>query len=129
METIRRLYSENGNNDSGNILEAVMKNDCKYIINFLESDGDLNIIDEKKETLLHKASRNNHFEVVDILIKFGLDINAKNRYGDTPLHLAVQFRNAYVADKLVFEGADVNAKNKKHVTPYILLRREVIKKY
>lgn len=89
METIRRLYADIGNNDSENILEAVMKNDCKYIINYLEAGGDLNVVDEKKETLLHKASRNNHFEVVDILIKLGLDINAKNRYGDTPLHLAV----------------------------------------
>ena len=102
METVRRLYSEIGNDDSENIVEAVMKNDCKFIFRYLDMGGDLTVMDERKETLLHEASRNNHFEVVDVLIKAGLDVNAKNRYGDTPLHLAVQFRNAYVVYKLIF---------------------------
>jgi len=117
METLRRQYADIGSGDSKDIFEAVLKNDCKFIFRYMDEGGDLNIIDERKETLLHKASRNNYFEVVDVLIKAGLDVNAQNRYGDTPLHLAVQFRNAYVVYRLLFEGANVNLQNHKKVTP------------
>ena len=93
MEKIWRLYSNTGDNKSKNVNEAIMRNDCRYVIDYFEAGGDINILDNKNETLLHKASRNEFYEMVDLLIKLGLDVNAVNKYGDSPLHIAVQFKN------------------------------------
>ena len=113
MENVFRLYQDVGDGRSRYILEAVMNNDCKYIIDYYRAGFDIKAVDDKGETLLHKASRNDYFEVVDLLVKLGLDVNARNNYRETPLHLAVQFKNSQVADKLLFEGANVNAQNRK----------------
>ena len=117
MEKIYRLYFNVGDNKSKNINDAIMRNDCKYVINFFEANGDINQSDGKGENLLHKASRNEFYEMVDLLIKLGLNVNSKNKYGDTPLHLAVQFKNEDVVQKLIFEGANINSLNKKKMAP------------
>jgi len=117
METIYRLYKDVGDNQSKDIFDAVMRNDCTYIIKYYEDGFDINITDNKQENLIHKAARNNYYEVVDLLLKLKVNVNAQNRYDDTPLHLAVQFRNAEVVERLLFEQARVNAKNKKGVAP------------
>lgn len=117
METIYRLFYNVGDGSSANILEAVMKNDCAYVIDYYKAGNDINVVDQKKETLLHKACRNDNYEIVDLLIKFGSDINAKNKYLETPLHLAVQFKNEEIAQKLLFENANPNALNKNKVAP------------
>ena len=88
-----------------------------YVINHLEAGHSLDHIDGKEETLLHKASRNNHYEIVDLLLRWGADVHATNRHGDTPLHLAVQFKAETVVARLLLEDAKVNAANRKKMTP------------
>lgn len=117
MDTIKRLYENVGSGTSKDILEAIMNNDCKYIIKYLESGNKLDYVDQRGESYLHKAARNDNFEVVDLLIRYGLDVNKKNNFHDTPLHLAVQFNNLSIVDRLIFKGANVNCKNKKMITP------------
>lgn len=117
METIKRLYQNIGDGKSENILDAIMNNDCKYVIKYVEEGNDIYYIDEKSESFLHKASRNDNYEIVDLLIKLGLNVNEKNQFHDTPLHLAVQFNNLAIVDRLIFKGAIVNSTNKKKITP------------
>ena len=117
MEKILRLYNNIGDNKSENIVDAVLKNDCIYVINYFERGNDINIVDKKKENLLHKAARNDNYEIVDLLIKLGVSINEKNSHGDTPLHLAVQFKNSETVEKLIFEGALINIENKIKMSP------------
>lgn len=112
-----KLYENIGDNSSKDIFEAAMRNDCQYVIKYYKLNGDINITDERKETLLHKASRNNNYEIVDLLIKLGVSVDALNISGDSPLHLAVKFKNDEVALKLILEGANVNIQNKKMVAP------------
>ena len=57
METIYRLYKNVGNGLSENILDAVMKNDCAFIIKYYEDGHDIKVLDNKKESLL----QNNHY--------------------------------------------------------------------
>ena len=52
METIYRLYKDVGDNQS-DIFDAVMRNDCTYIIKYYEDGFDINITD-KNENLVHK---------------------------------------------------------------------------
>lgn len=117
METIYRLYKDIGDNQSVDIYDAVRRNDCNYIIKYYENGNDINIIDSRGENLVHKAARNNFYEVTDLLLKLKVDVNGTNKYLDTPLHLAVQFKNSEIVERLLFEHAKVNAKNKKGVSP------------
>ena len=77
METIKRLYENIGTGNSKDVLDAVMNNDCKYIIQHLHNGGNLDYIDDRGESYLHKAARNDHFEIVDLLIRYGLDVNKR----------------------------------------------------
>ena len=59
-------------------------------------------------TLLHIASRNNSTEVIDLLVKYGADVNALDSEGFSPLHIAAIHGNMKVVKKLVDLKADVS---------------------
>ena len=59
-------------------------------------------------------------KVVNVLIKAGADVNAKNNTNYTPLMAAVsQKNNASIVSSLLSAGADVTAKNKSLQTPFL----------
>lgn len=60
------------------------------------------------DTLLHVAGANNSSAVIDLLVKYGADINAQNEDGFTPLHIAAIHGNMQVVEKLVDLEADVS---------------------
>ena len=59
-------------------------------------------------TLLHIASRNNSTEIIDLLVKYGADVNALDSEGFSPLHIAAVHGNMKVVKKLVDLKADVS---------------------
>jgi ankyrin repeat protein len=73
--------------------------------------------DKKGWTLLHYAIRESNEDIVDLLLKRGMDINAKDKYGYTPLHWAVTNKDKKMVELLVSRGADVNARNLQGNTP------------
>lgn len=117
MDAIYRLYKNTGDGSSKNILQAIMNNDCCYVIDYYELGKDILYSDKKGDTFLHKACRNDNFDIIDLLLKLGCDVNARNNNLETPLHLAVQFRNAEASQKLLLEHANPNAFNKQKVAP------------
>jgi len=52
--------------------------------------------------------------IAELLIKHGADVNARNNYMNTPLHLA---KTNDIAKLLIKSGADLNAKNRKMNRP------------
>ena len=66
---------------------------------------------------LHDAASKNAYEVVDVLIKQGADINAQDKHGWTPLHHAAWSDAAATAAILLKQGADIHATNKHGWTP------------
>ena len=66
---------------------------------------------------LHDAASKNAYEVVDVLIKQGADINAQDKHGWTPLHHAAWSNAAATAAILLKQGADIHATNKHGWTP------------
>jgi hypothetical protein len=57
--------------------------DCVEML--FEGDAEVNQPDVELDTPLHLAIRNNHPRVVDILLKLGANVNAKNLRGYTPV--------------------------------------------
>ena len=66
--------------------------------------------DTQSQTVLHVASKSASLEIVDLLVKHKVDINANDVDGFTPLHLAAMYGNIQVVKKLVELDADVNLK-------------------
>ena len=63
-------------------------------------------------TLLHLAVEGGHNEIVEYLLKHGVDFNAKDKEEETPLHVAAFQKHNEIVECLLKNGAAVNVKNK-----------------
>ena len=72
------------------------------------------------QTILSRAVDTGNVELLEIAIREGADVNAKNEYGSTPLHKSARHGRLEVARALIDKGADVNAKNDDGSTPLLL---------
>lgn len=78
------------------------------------SDPDIKLNDRKDEdgnTPLHLASYNNHYHLVNYLIKNKIEIDAVNKNKTTPLFMAIGKGHKTVADLLVKNNASLIQKN------------------
>ena len=65
-----------------------------------------------QETPLHLAAKNGFWELADVLVQSGGNVNAKNSpKQETPLHLAVRNGHQHITEFLIHRGSHVNAKN------------------
>ena len=78
-----------------------------------------------KETPLHFAAKNGFWELADVLVQSGGNVNARNfPMQETPLHLAVRNGHQHLAEFLIHHGSQVDAKNfPKQETPLHLASR------
>lgn len=69
-------------------------------------------------TALHEAARDDHAEIVRLLIAHGADVNAVEEDQMTSMHAAVAF-DCHIAtmELLIMAGADVNAKESNGFAP------------
>lgn len=76
-------------------------------------------------TALHAAMFQSNIKIVQMLINYGLDVNAIGpRNGYTPLHDAVWANNAAAARELLAHGANTGIKGKDGLTPLEKARQE-----
>ena len=70
-------------------------------------------------TPLHIAILSSQFQVADLLMENGADINAKasDSAGGTPLHWAAWWGNKVSVEFLLNKGADINAQDRFGFTP------------
>jgi len=61
----------------------------------------ISLCNERGETGLHLAARAGHGEIVDLLVKQGLDVESRDCDGLTPLHAAVLNQKVYVCGQLI----------------------------
>lgn len=76
------------------------------------------VTDQYGNTLLSAASQFGCYDICDLLIKEGANVNTQNNQGNTPLHYAIAYNMASICDLLVENGAHENIKNKKRLTPW-----------
>uniref|UniRef100_A0A0G4HF05 Uncharacterized protein n=1 Tax=Chromera velia CCMP2878 TaxID=1169474 RepID=A0A0G4HF05_9ALVE len=89
------------------------------IARFLLSEGaDPNAADEDDEfTPLHEAAYHGHSAMIDLLVSFKADVNAKDNEGAGPLSHAVIGNCIEAAQRLIAHGAKVNQPDEEGMGP------------
>ncbi|KAJ3641462.1 hypothetical protein Zmor_027969 [Zophobas morio] len=97
---------------------ACLKGDQEIVEMALEHNASVNISNEGLSNALHYASRSwwNNRDVIKLLIKKGIDVNAQNENGTTALQLACGNGDLEIT-KMLFEfGACINIVDKQNHT-------------
>ncbi len=90
------------------------------IVHFLLANGanpDLASKNDFHVSPIHSACAISNYDIVEILIKSGANVNARQMQGVTPLHSAAHNGQTKIAKLLIESGADINAKTDKGQTP------------
>ncbi len=78
-------------------------------------------IDNNGTSAMHEAAKNNHTEMLKVMIEKGADVNITqdepSDAGSTPLHIACSYGNADTVKLLMESGADDSIQNVKGETP------------
>jgi ankyrin repeat protein len=80
-------------------------------------------VDPDGTTPLHWAAHEGEVAKVDVLLRNGADVNARNRFGSTPLYEAVLEGHTDVIRKLLKAKADPNAANAGGMTVLMIIAR------
>ena len=101
---------------------AAWKGHIEIVQMLLENDGAtkvfINAPNKNGQTPLHLATQHNRHNIVELLLKFGADPNAKDNDDMTPLFFTSQSaRSRAVVKLLLARGARVDVRNKNRQTP------------
>ena len=72
--------------------------------------------DEKRNTLLHDACKNEDVQLVQLFAR-SMCLNMQNEHGDTPLHIACLNRSVQLCGILLEACCDINVQNRNGDTP------------
>ena len=95
----------------------------------LANDANPNIAanNQFKVAPIHSTCAISNYEIADLLIKNGADVNAKQMQGVTPLHSAAHNGQNELAKLLIENGADINAKMDNGQTPLFMAEEKGFK--
>lgn len=87
----------------------------------IDKGANINVVDENKNSILHKAIFQDKLNIVKLLLSLSLKFaDTKNNDGDTPLHKASMFSFVDIMKELIKSGADVDVQNNNGLTPLML---------
>ena len=108
------LYSI-GTNKIFDVIKTKKLSDLKKMIR--NNKSLINVVDAKKNTLLHNAAFYGKKDIIEYLIQKGADINAVNIQLNTPLHQSIINGKDKVSKLLIQKGSDLSKKNIVKKTP------------
>lgn len=109
------------------LLLAAENGDAKTVASLLDqkgskgSDADVNARGLEDYTPLHFAASEGHYEVVEVLLKRGANVDAVSNFLRTPLHAACNRGYTEIIEILLKNKANVNAQDRDGNTPIHLL--------
>jgi ankyrin repeat protein len=128
-----------GKDKSSPLHEAAKRGNLKTAQLLIGHGADVNILDDQRDTPLHKALRprssfprrgrltvqepreehqeNSTFEIVELLVKGGADVNVRNIHHSIPLYEAVEIGSLDVVRSLLNRGAIVNTLGRNGDSP------------
>nr|XP_039268134.1 transient receptor potential cation channel subfamily A member 1 homolog isoform X2 [Styela clava] len=74
----------------------------------------------REETCLHLAVLSNNIDIVQLLMRHGADVNAKNSSMASPLFVAAQYNAHTIVKYLLEHGANVDMKDNDFFTPLLV---------
>jgi len=80
-----------------------------------------------KVTPLHSACAISNYDIAEILIKNGANVNAKQMQNVTPLHSAAHNGQSKLVNLLIENGADINSKMENGQTPLFMATEKEFK--
>lgn len=91
-----------------------------------DGNADANAEDFDHRTPLHAAvgKSDSAFDILETLITWGTNVNAKDVYGFTALHLAALDGLTHCVEMLIYHGADVSTKSRKGTTALNVINRK-----
>jgi ankyrin repeat protein len=132
IETIKVLLRYGADVDvSNNEGQTALHTECanggvKIVALLLLNGANPNAEDLDRFTPLHMATyflyaafcnRKGSFEIIQTLLRYGADVNARTITGDTALHNSVRWNSLRTCKLLLEHGADVNARDGMGTTP------------
>jgi len=101
-KTVNSYNMENINQSS--IIQAVESNQLKEVEKALQNGIDVNTQNGSKQSLLLIATRNKNFDMADLLVSYGADVNLQDAIADSPfLYAGAAGQTAFV--KLFLENS------------------------
>jgi ankyrin repeat protein len=97
----------------------------RLILKEYSADEDIQHVDEQTgNTILHVLAGGKicDTDVVDLIMGYGLNVDAEDMHGSTPLHHAAQAGSVMMVKKLLEHGANMHWKNHKGQFPVNLAR-------
>lgn len=82
-------------------------------------EKDINSTNGVGESLLHRAIVKKRKEVVEFLIKEGIDIDLQQDKGESPLHYAIKEKNSEMVELLILNGANLNLTDDEGRSPLV----------
>lgn len=100
------------------LFSAAERGDLSTALKVLGDGAAPNAWNEFGENPLHTAAFMGQAPMVDLLLRFGADPNAKDRQkSETPLHLAAAHGDEDTCHALISAGSDITAKDARGQTP------------
>ena len=95
-------------------VELCRSGSAREVDEALQNGANVNAVDKFGNLgwrALHWAACEGHADVIEVLLKHGANVNAKDNGGWTALHWAAKLGHADVVEVLLKHGADVNARD------------------
>lgn len=115
------------NDKNQTALHLAAKAQCAESVEILlELGAEVNSLDIDKRTALHSAVCKAFlsFHVVEVLVKWGANVNIQDRYGYAPLHIAALNELSQCVDFLIIKGADISSRTVGGMSALSIINRK-----
>ncbi|XP_011872627.1 PREDICTED: ankyrin-2-like isoform X2 [Vollenhovia emeryi] len=118
------MVTDSQADDTTAFLRAARSGNLERVVEFLDTDLDINTANSNGLNALHLASKDGHVEIVTELLKRGAKVDAATRKGNTALHIASLAGQCEIVNILIQYGAAVNIQSQNGFTPLYMAAQE-----